>query len=62
MKKTVKKTVRPIKRIVRTHAVATTLKALPEYRCRHCGHDWIPRVTIPEMCPDCHSRNWLTKK
>ena len=52
---------KPVRRIPVTRSVATTTR-LPEYECRHCGHEWIPRTNIPRECPNCKSRNWLTSK
>lgn len=26
--------------------------------CTRCGHRWIPQVSHPVMCPNCHSKYW----
>lgn len=31
---------------------------LPKLHCVKCGHDWVPRVPNPELCPRCKSRDW----
>lgn len=31
---------------------------LPRYKCKRCGHVWIPRVEKPGSCPKCHNIGW----
>lgn len=26
--------------------------------CDQCGHSWVPRVDVPQRCPECRSRHW----
>lgn len=36
---------------------------LPRYKCKRCGHSWIPRLDVfPSMCPRCKSRLWDREK
>jgi len=28
------------------------------YKCKQCGHEWIPRMVSPVMCPKCKSYRW----
>ena len=33
--------------------------------CKRCGHNWVPRISNPTVCPFCHSPYWdkpLTSK
>jgi len=32
--------------------------SLPRYRCKRCGHEWIPRMASPRVCPKCKSPYW----
>lgn len=27
-------------------------------KCNRCGHEWVPIVAIPVLCPHCRSRYW----
>jgi hypothetical protein len=27
-------------------------------RCLRCGHEWVPRIARPRVCPHCRSRRW----
>lgn len=27
-------------------------------RCLNCGHEWLPRVPDPRICPKCGSVRW----
>ncbi len=29
--------------------------------CLKCGHQWIPRMDDPKMCPKCKTYNWSKK-
>ncbi len=31
---------------------------ITEQHCERCGHDWLPRIPQPVMCPACKSRIW----
>jgi predicted Zn-ribbon and HTH transcriptional regulator len=31
---------------------------LPTLTCKRCGHKWIPRISSPAVCPNCHSPYW----
>lgn len=35
---------------------------LPKLFCERCGHDWIPRIEDPSMCPKCKSYKWNVPK
>jgi len=26
--------------------------------CRVCGHNWLPRIPNPRICPNCGNKNW----
>lgn len=26
--------------------------------CKRCGHKWVPRISSPAVCPNCHSPYW----
>lgn len=26
--------------------------------CLRCGHEWVPRIAMPQQCPACKSRLW----
>jgi hypothetical protein len=45
---------------VRTYLTPSPSEALPMYRCRFCGNEWIPRKNVPKVCPACHRRKWWT--
>jgi predicted Zn-ribbon and HTH transcriptional regulator len=31
----------------------------PGWRCKRCGHDWIPKAAgVPTTCPKCKSPYW----
>lgn len=35
---------------------------LETYKCKRCGHEWVPRVTYrPKRCPSCQSTSWDTE-
>jgi predicted Zn-ribbon and HTH transcriptional regulator len=27
-------------------------------KCKCCGHEWRPDVSVPKVCPRCKSYNW----
>lgn len=32
---------------------------LPKLKCRHCGHEWVPRQEKPpERCVRCQRKKW----
>jgi rubrerythrin len=31
---------------------------LPVLTCKRCGHKWVPRISSPAVCPNCHSPYW----
>jgi len=31
-------------------------------KCLRCGHEWIPRVKKPKVCPRCKLFDWDKKK
>jgi rubrerythrin len=33
---------------------AKPVMSLPRYKCKKCGHEWIPRTNEPMVCPRCH--------
>lgn len=36
---------------------------LPKFKCKRCGHKWIPRKKDkPLICPKCKSPYWDRKK
>lgn len=36
---------------------------LPKFKCKRCGHQWMPRKEqIPICCGKCKSPYWNTKK
>jgi predicted Zn-ribbon and HTH transcriptional regulator len=36
---------------------------LPKFKCKRCGHEWIPRnMKKPKQCPNCHSPYWDKEK
>jgi transcription elongation factor Elf1 len=47
-------------------------KKVNAFKCRRCGHEWIPRVSmeelegevkdIPIICPKCKTPYWKTEK
>lgn len=30
--------------------------------CQNCGHDWIPQVEKPVVCPRCKNYDWDNSK
>jgi rubrerythrin len=54
MKKRLKKVIKKTTGIF-THPI----KTLPEYKCRFCHNEWIPRKTIPIRCPRCGRPKWF---
>lgn len=28
------------------------------FACKQCGHNWVPRISNPPLCPSCHSPYW----
>jgi DNA-directed RNA polymerase subunit RPC12/RpoP len=35
---------------------------MKEYKCKKCGHEWVPRISKPKACPRCNSRTWEKEK
>ena len=35
---------------------------IPKVKCKQCGHEWIPRIEDPRICPKCHSLRWDKEK
>ena len=31
---------------------------ITQQHCERCGHEWLPRIPEPVMCPACKSRIW----
>lgn len=31
---------------------------IPILTCKRCGHEWVPRISSPAVCPKCHSPYW----
>lgn len=42
--------------VVKTKLYEKPISLLPKYKCRACGHEWIPRTNQPLVCPVCHRR------
>lgn len=30
--------------------------------CKRCGHDWVPLVALPRVCPRCKSYRWVEER
>lgn len=41
-----------------TYDNLTTIMTITEQQCLRCGHEWLPRIAEPVMCPACKSRHW----
>jgi len=35
---------------------------LRKFKCKRCGHKWIPRMAKPRVCPGCMSAYWNIPK
>ena len=33
-----------------------------KFKCKKCGHIWLPRTSNPKECPNCKSRKWNVYK
>ncbi|MBA7501176.1 MAG: hypothetical protein GH144_00080 [Clostridia bacterium] len=38
------------------------IKLGEKLKCKHCHHEWVPRVEDVAVCPNCQSPRWYKNK